>query len=376
MPPLEIYLARRFCLALLVPVLVGAALVLGQGGADRRAGFIALGIVLAGAVFAVATGRGLSRRFAEVNERQTASTQLFHTAINRISQGLCFFDADQRLIICNDRYVEMYKLPLGSITPGMTIQQIVDKRYELGCYPKRSPEEYVAWRREIESSRTVVERTLEMSDGRVFLLHHEPLPQGGWVATHEDITERQVAQARIERMARQDALTGLSNRAFFDEQLRAVLERTSEAQPTALLYVDLDHFKSINDSFGHHVGDGLLRSAAERMKHCVRSTDHVARLGGDEFAVLLPACTAALANMVSQRLVDELSRPFVVEGNSLCIGASIGAAMAYGPEVDVETWLRCADSALYECKNGGRGRFAFKEISGTVGVPAAEALNG
>src|SRR5207249_1480973 len=131
--------------------------------------------------------------------------------------------------------------------------------------------------------------TRELRDGRTILISHRPMEKGGWVATHEDITERQRSEARIAHLARHDSLTDLPNRVLFREEMEKALSRSQREETCAVMCLDLDHFKEINDTLGHPVGDALLRAAAERLRGCVREIDRIARLGGDEFAIIQSA---------------------------------------------------------------------------------------
>jgi diguanylate cyclase (GGDEF)-like protein len=301
-----------------------------------------------------------STRPAPLATDQAPERLRFHTAINNMSQGLCFFDGAQRLIVCNELYATMYGLTPELCRPGTSLGAVVDSRYAAGTVPHMDRDAYLAWRAGIGHSSVASESTVELRNGRTFLIRHQPMPDGGWVATHEDVTERRRQAAAIERMAHHDALTGLPNRAMFRERLDTALRNAQapgEANAVALLLIDLDHFKAVNDTLGHPVGDALLRAVAERLSSCVRDCDLVARLGGDEFAILqigaLPSgATAALAD----RVVAVLAEPFEVQGQRIQSGASAGAALALQHGNDTDELLSHADMALYDAKSGGRGR--------------------
>ncbi len=189
--------------------------------------------------------------------------------------------------------------------------------------------------------------------------------EDGWVATYEDVTERHRAAAQATFLARHDALTRLPNRVLFQERLEQAAASThgnaGRGPGFAVLCLDLDHFKSVNDTHGHPVGDKMLRAVAERMLACVAEGDTVARLGGDEFAIVQatsqePADAAHLA----RRVVAEVSEPYDIDGHRLLIGASVGIAVG-GRADDSETLLRNTDTALYRAKAEGRGSFRFFE---------------
>ena len=147
----------------------------------------------------------------------------FDTAINNMSQGLCFFDAAHRLIVCNDRYVEMYDLPRDRVGPGTPLAEIVDMRFEAGSFPAMSRDEYLHWRTNVAVSAEPTDSIVELRNGRTFKIRHRPMPDGGWVATHEDITEQRRSEVKIEYMAHHDALTDLANRVLLNERLEHAL---------------------------------------------------------------------------------------------------------------------------------------------------------
>ncbi len=211
----------------------------------------------------------------------------FDTAINNMSQGLCFFDADMRLIVCNDRYVEMYDLPPGRIGPGTPLSEIVDMRLEAGSFPAMSRDEYLQWRARVVLSNEPTDSILELRNGRTMKIRHRPMPDQGWVATHEDITEQRRAEVKIEYMAHHDALTDLANRVLLNERLDQALARQMDSgDKVAVHHLDLDQFKAVNDTFGHPAGDKLLKIVADRLRRLVRATDTIARMGGDEFVIV------------------------------------------------------------------------------------------
>jgi diguanylate cyclase (GGDEF)-like protein/PAS domain S-box-containing protein len=178
-----------------------------------------------------------------------------------------------------------------------------------------------------------------------------------------DVTERKQAEARIEHMAHHDALTGLPNRVLFHQRLGEALSRIRRGGGSlAVLCLDLDQFKSVNDTLGHPVGDALLKTVAQRLDHCVRDTDMVARLGGDEFAIILPTIDGPHdAEQTASKVIDVLGQPYEIQGHEVVVGASIGIAIAPGDGDAADALLRNADMALYRAKGDGRGRFNFFE---------------
>ena len=179
------------------------------------------------------------------------------------------------------------------------------------------------------------------------------------VCNARDITELREVQDRLRYDATHDPLTGLANRALFDDRLAAAATAT-------VLLLDLDDFKPVNDDLGHHVGDELLTTVAERLRRCVRATDTVARLGGDEFALLLPADHAdtglAQGDMMAARILEAFAEPAQTTGGPLEIKASIGVAT--GPTADRADLMRRADEAMYLAKRAGKNRFASAAAAG------------
>jgi diguanylate cyclase (GGDEF)-like protein len=283
----------------------------------------------------------------------------FDTAINNMSQGLCFFDSDHRLIVANDRFVEMYDIPYGRVGPGTPLTEIVDLRFEAGSFPAMSRDEYLVWRTSVAVLNEAKDSVVELMNGRTFKIRHRPMPGGGWVATHEDITEQRQSEVKIEYMAHHDALTELANRVLLNERLERTL---GAAEMVAVHHLDLDQFKAVNDTFGHHAGDKLLKIVAERLCGLVRDTDTIARMGGDEFVIVqAPIADPADATSLAQRVIKRLSEPYDIDGHQAVIGASVGISIGPVDGTSPDRLLRNADLALYRAKADGRGTHRFFE---------------
>lgn len=284
-------------------------------------------------------------------------------ALDKLRQGVCVFDAQQRLLLFNRCYAEMYQLRPEDLWIGMTLRDVTDQRCAAGTGPEMPKEEYLAWRTRMQVSNEITETVVVLHNGRVHEIHQEPLPGGGWVSTFDDITERRRSEHHIQHMAHHDALTGLPNRVLFTERLREMAARLGRSEEVvAVLCLDLDHFKEVNDTLGHPAGDALLQQVAQRLRQEVRQTDTLARLGGDEFAFILHDLQEpAEASNFATRVICALSLPFSLEGQVATIGVSIGIALCSGADARTESdhVLRCADMALYRAKAEGRNGYRF-----------------
>ena len=289
----------------------------------------------------------------EASDALAEQVRRFDAALENMTQGLCMFDAEARLVVVNNRYCDMFGLARDVLRVGMTQREIVEELVGLGRYQKGVTVDQLC-----EGTRVSlggdhagpVHR--ELRDGRVIAVSHRPMDGGGWVATFEDVTERRRNEARIAHMARHDALTDLPNRVALRE-FGARL-REGQAGEFATLCLDLDRFKMVNDAHGHTIGDALLRAIADRLRTNVRDVDLMVRLGGDEFAVISHVVDKKSALALAHRLISIVSAPYELHGIPVQIGASVGVAM-FDAEHDLERVLKNADVALYHAKSLGRG---------------------
>jgi len=426
--------------------------------------------------------------FAELYRKTRQLEQLnreqLDAALNNMRQGLLLFDSENRLVLCNQHYLKMYGLSPERAKPGCTLRDLLCQRIEAGTF-KGDPDGYIA---KLVDNGRVETALVQLPDGRMISVKNSQTPNGGWVSTHddvteqkrleqqldrsqkflntivenapipifvkeasglryvlvnragekfwgtsraemvgktshevfaneeadliaardeqllrsdqpcfderqiltprngirsivsrrltvreddgksryvigviEDVTERKLAEKRIAHMAHHDALTDLPNRFLLRERLEQELLYVQRGGLLAVLYLDLDHFKSVNDTLGHSIGDELLKSAGDRLRGCLRDTDFVARLGGDEFAIIQttleqPTDAATLA----QRLRDQMIRtPFELSGHRFVVDMSVGIALAPNDSIDADQLLRSADMALYGAKSEGRGTYRF-----------------
>jgi diguanylate cyclase (GGDEF)-like protein/PAS domain S-box-containing protein len=281
------------------------------------------------------------------------------TALENMSQGLCMFDADGKILLFNERYAAMLRRSDMQLA-GRPLLDVLKEEQSKGQW-NGDPADFfarlVADAREGRTTTDVVNRF-----GRSIRVVNQPMQGGGWVATFEDITEWQEAQAKISHMARHDALTNLPNRVLFHEQLEQGLRRAKANDQLAVLCLDLDHFKDINDSLGHPIGDALLKEVGRRLASCVGENDTVARLGGDEFAVVqIGRSEEAAATVLAGRLVEVISAPYEIDDHQIVIGVSIGISLSPQDGDDPDELLKNADLALYRAKADGRGTYRFFE---------------
>jgi diguanylate cyclase (GGDEF)-like protein/PAS domain S-box-containing protein len=432
--------------------------------------------------------RQLTRQNREAQQRLESEKHRLDTALNNMTQGLVLYDASARVVLCNQRYLDMYGLSTDVAKPGCHFYDLIRHRQETGSFDGDIEEFCSTIMRNVAAGK--ITQTPMESAGRSYVIVNKPLLKGGWVATIEDITERRnleqerdrnyafllqiidhiptqitvkdvrdhryvlanrVAEAqfgltrdaivgktafelfpkasadiiatddaralqspdglfldvaawqtpglgrrfitsrrigipdqtgetryiinvvddvterrradeKIAHLAHYDALTDLPNRVLFREQIERELARTGRGEQFALLYIDVDEFKGINDSLGHHVGDELLKAVANRIKSRIRETDLIARLGGDEFAVIQTGVGSA-ADVVEfvTRIHEAIREPHECLGHQLSTDASIGIALAPQDGTDLDQLIKNADLAMYGAKADGRRTHRFFE---------------
>jgi diguanylate cyclase (GGDEF)-like protein/PAS domain S-box-containing protein len=313
-------------------------------------------------------------------ERAAAVIQLreqhrrFNAALNNMSQGLCMIDAEHNVIVCNRRYLEIFRFSPDAVKPGMSMRDVMRHSCAIGNQTEMNADElYANYVARLQAGRASIHRHL--GDGRVLKVVNEPMPEGGWVVTYEDITERYQAEQNIARMARHDSLTDLPNRMLFREKMADGLARVEQhGEAMAVLCLDLDNFKTINDTLGHPIGDELLRAVGERLCSVIGEDDTIARLGGDEFAILQCPTSPYAAEALAGRLVEVLSTPIMVEGHEINTGISVGIAVAPNDGTAADDLMKCADLALYRAKAEGRSLFRFFEPEMDARIQARRAL--
>jgi diguanylate cyclase (GGDEF)-like protein len=301
--------------------------------------------------------------------REAALAAQFDTALNNMPHGLCMFAADGRLAVMNHRFTEMMKLSDDLVHRGASGSDIVNACISTGSISAVSGKMIIA---EIENSqaRDIITADPDVARGRSLSWTFQPMAGGGAVVLLEDITERRTAEARISHLARYDELTALPNRVNFRDEIERLLAMPHDAdQLSALLFIDLDQFKQVNDTLGHPCGDQLLCAVADRLRDMLRPEDFVARFGGDEFVVFQQNIKSAEdAAGLARRIVDHLSERYKIDNHLVEIGASVGIAMTPPSGISADTLLKNADMALYRAKADGRGTFCFfrEEMAQTV----------
>jgi diguanylate cyclase (GGDEF)-like protein len=351
---------------------------LGRGGEEAMHRRLSNGRIVAVRTHEMTNGNWVAT-FEDITDRERADEQLreknqrFDAALNNMAHGIAMLDEELNLIVCNKRYLEMYRLSPDVVKPGTSMRTIVEHSLALGNYVGKTADDLLnGYFESLKRGNYVSLR--QLADGRYFKVIYRPMP-GGWVATHEDVTERHMAEQHIAYMAHHDALTDLPNRVLFLRTMEEGLAEVADGgEPMALLCLDLDHFKGVNDTLGHPVGDRLLRMVSERLTVAVGGAGTIARLGGDEFAVLLRATTEGAAARIARRLVRVMGEPFVIDGHIINTGLSLGIAMAPTDSATADHLMKCADLALYRAKADGRGMFRFFEADMSARIQARREL--
>jgi diguanylate cyclase (GGDEF)-like protein len=301
-------------------------------------------------------------------ERESALANQFDTALNNMPHGLCMFRASGQLAVMNHRFGEMMNLPDDIVQRGVSVADIVEACVGAGSISAMSGKIILS---EIQHSQAgnIVTADPDVERGRSLSWTFQPMNGGGAVVLLEDITERRNAEARISHLARYDELTALPNRVNFRDEIERLLKiQRNAGQTSALLFVDLDQFKQVNDTLGHPCGDQLLCAVAARLRGMLRPEDFVARFGGDEFVVFQQNIQSDDdAASFARRVVDQLSERYQIDNHLVEIGASVGIAVT-SPEISADTLIKNADMALYRAKADGRGTFCFfrEELAQTV----------
>jgi diguanylate cyclase (GGDEF)-like protein len=287
--------------------------------------------------------------------------QRLDVAVNNMTQSLLLFDSSDRLVVCNNRYIEMFGLSPDVVKPGCTFRDLIAYRKDAGSFKGDVDEYCSSVLRNVRLGKTAL-NVVENPNGRSIQIVNQPLAEGGWLTTLEDITERRRIEDRVAHQAHYDALTDLPNRILFRERLEYEIKNVRPGQQLAVLYLDIDEFKSVNDSLGHRIGDELLKSVAASLSGCVGATNFVARLGGDEFAIVQTAVKGPkdVTDLVAL-IYRAIRKPYECLGHLVITDVSIGIALAPQHGVDLDQILQNADLAMYSAKADGRRTYRFFE---------------
>lgn len=283
-------------------------------------------------------------------------------ALDSIPQGVCLSDRNRKVLMVNGQYREIFGLREDQVELGMPVTELIAACAKQGAWLNFEDGEDRKQNIYARNFFISKQRIVSFPDGRTVVITTAPTPDGGEISISEDITERKRQEAKIVHLAHHDALTGLPNRVFFRKEVSKALKSLGDGQSHALLYLDLDEFKAVNDTLGHPIGDQLLINVAKRLRAGIAEHDHVARLGGDEFAIMLRDTTRweDVAG-IAERLIQTIAQPYNVAGHFIVVGVSIGIALAPSDGNDADTLMKNADMALYRAKQEGRNRHRFFE---------------
>jgi diguanylate cyclase (GGDEF)-like protein len=310
----------------------------------------------------------------QVREEQLRTQNLrFDTAISHMTQALCMFDSEQRMVVCNKRYAELYGLTLDQLTPGISLAEIIELRIANGIYAGESPDAYRQER--LSSIFHDLDMVQELNDGRFISISLRLMPGGGYVSTHEDVTERRRMEDQLVHMAHHDPLTDLPNRVLLRRKMEKALKGARRGDSNlAVLMLDLDRFKEVNDTLGHLVGDALIKAIAQRLRQGMRKKATVARFGGDEFAIVDALQPADDTESLPKRIQELVNEPVELDGHWVSVGTTIGIAIAPQDGSDPDELLMRADHALYRAKSEARGSYRFFEAQMGVALQERRAL--
>ncbi len=308
------------------------------------------------------------RRMSRVEaEREAAraeagqALQLLREAINSLTAGIVIYDPQGRFVMCNEAHLQFFEQIRDVLIPGKTFEAITRAGVERGLFPQSAGRGEAWLERRLREHRAAdgLPHEIELATGHWLQYSDHRTPQGHTVGSRIDITERKKLEVDLREQASTDALTGLPNRRHFLHRLEQELERVRRRTTgdACVLMLDLDHFKRVNDQYGHAAGDSLLRHFANLLRHELRATDTAGRMGGEEFAVILPGSGLPAAQAFAQRICDRLAaQPLSIGKLQVEATVSIGIAAIAADDLSADAVLSRADGALYQAKELGRNR--------------------
>jgi len=305
---------------------------------------------------------------AEQNHAELAAR--FDAALTHMPHGLCTLDPAGKVVIANSRTAQLFGTSVDMLKLNLPLPEFISHagfaQFD-DALRQQFVERCTAW---LQEKRRPL--ALELRNGRQLELRRNPVPDGSAVVIIEDVTERRQSEAKVLYLARHDSLTGLANRRELRECLDRILLRshTRRETRTAVLYLDLDGFKQVNDRHGHTAGDEVLETVAARLRQTLRHGEFAARLGGDEFAVIVEEATLSAIVAIAQRVIREIAKPYTLTaGGTISLGTSIGIALAE-PHEPVDSLIRRADEAMYSAKNAGKGTYRIARNDGELETDA------
>lgn len=305
-------------------------------------------------------------------QRQNAR---FDAALNNMLHALCMVDQDDRLIVCNRQFVELFGVTGEDVVPGQDIDALFTVIATRGTQPALLVERIRQQERDLTAQTRAGSFYVELGTTNALEVAHVPMQGGGWVSTYEDVTERRRVEAQLTYIAHHDSLTHLPNRVLFGARLEQAIAELANGRAFAILLLDLDNFKDVNDTLGHGAGDALLQLVAIRLRGCVREHDMIARFGGDEFAILhANPRNIEETSFLAQLVVDVVGQPYQVDGRRVAVSVSVGIAFVNDDGLTPNRILRSADLALYRAKADGRATFRIFEQEMDSAVHARTAI--
>ncbi len=298
---------------------------------------------------------GLERRLGLAKARSHTLQLRLRAIADNLGHGLSLYDKQARLVVCNQQFLEIYRLPPELGKTGTSFRRILEARVAGNTHVGEDGQQYVTDRLGAVREQRPLGGIHRLNSGQVISMTHQPMADGGWVSTHRDVTELFNMQAELTHLAYHDPLTGLPNRTLFYQRIGRAFDTRAETSGFAVLCLDLDGFKPINDMLGHATGDALLRQFAARLTKALGPRDTAARMGGDEFAILHIGGDEESALDLAHRIAEFSQQPFDFDGEVVSVAVGIGIAHAPADGADPDALLHSADLALYSAKRAGRG---------------------
>ncbi|MGN6490038.1 MAG: putative bifunctional diguanylate cyclase/phosphodiesterase [Devosia sp.] len=301
------------------------------------------------------SGPGRDRQVDLLRNRLRSQQLRLRAVVDNLGHGLSLYDRQGRLVLCNQQFLDIYRLPAQLGKAGTSFRRILEARVASNTHVGEDGQGYVADRIGAVREQRPIGIIQRLNSGQMISVTHQPMAAGGWVSTHRDVTELYNMQAELTHLAYHDPLTGLPNRTLFYQRMAQAFAGIAETGGFAVLYLDLDGFKPINDMLGHATGDALLRQFAARLGRALGPGDTAARMGGDEFAILHLGGDEESALDLAHKLAELCLQPFDFDGEVVSIAVGVGIAHAPAHGADTDALLHSADLALYSAKRGGRG---------------------